>query len=98
MVNGSPRENIESPPRDFPREKPKGNPEGDLQYSPEGVHEYFPLGFIHHDTPKPKAFSQIFILTMYWTSSRARADTAHAPVWPKASCQAEHQARLFLSV
>ena len=35
-----------------------------------------------------KAFSQIFILTMYWTSSRARADTMHAPVWQKASCRA----------
>ena len=39
------------------------SPEGDLQYSPEGLHEYskdLPRGSIHHDTTE--AFPQIFIL------------------------------------
>ena len=44
----------------------------------------FPRGSIHHDTPT--AFSQIFILTMFWTSSRPRANTAHASVRQEA-CQ-----------
>ena len=43
---------------------PKKVPEGDLQYSPEGLHEYsrdLPGRFIHHDTLK--ALPQIFIIT-----------------------------------
>ena len=73
VLNGVPRANIEGPPRDFPRAKPEGNPKGDLQYPPEGLHlvpRGFPRDSIHHDTPK--GFSQIIIITMYWTSSRAR--------------------------
>ena len=75
MVNGVPREvpestqwspweNFEGPLREFPRAKPEGNPEGDLQFSPEGLHEYsrdLRRGSIHHDSPE--GFSQIFILT-----------------------------------
>ena len=51
VLNGVPRENIEGPPRDFPRAKF------------EGLNEYLrdiPRGFIHHD--KPKALPQIFII------------------------------------
>ena len=65
IINGVPGENIEGPLRDFPRAKPEGNPKVDLQYSPDGLHEYsreLPRGSIHHDSPKGS--SQIFILMM----------------------------------
>ena len=90
--NGVLRENIEGPSRDFPRAKPKVNTEEDLQYSPEGLHENsrdLPKGFIHHDSPE--GFSQIFILTMYWTSSRARRRYCAWAGRQEASCQAERR-------
>ena len=87
-----PKENNEGPPRDGAKGKSRGGPS--IQYSPEGLHEYLrniPRGPIHHG--KPKAFSQIFILTVYWNSSCARADTANTSVWQEASSRAERWAR-----
>ena len=64
---------------------PRGaaGPEGDLQYSPEGLHEYsrdLPRGSIHHDTPE--AFPQIFILTylldQFTCTCMAAGPTVHA--------------------
>ena len=57
VLNGVPRENIEGPPRDFPRAKPEGNAKGLNVYSRE-----LPRGSIHHDSPK--GFLQIFLLMM----------------------------------
>ena len=55
--------------------------------NPRGYHgEWSPKGgsreySIHHE--RPEGFSQIFILMMYWTSSCACADTAHASAGKK---------------
>ena len=52
---------------------PREIPRGTFNIRPRDSIEYrggFPRDSIHHETPK--GLSQIIIITMYWTSSRAR--------------------------
>ena len=68
VLNGVPRENSEGPPKGAAR------PDGDLQYSPEGLHEFLrdlPWGSNTHDTSR-LSHRSVFLL-MYWTRSRAPA-------------------------
>ena len=94
VLNEVPRENIEGPLRDFPRTKPKGNPKGDLQYFPEGLHEYskeLPRGSIHHDSSK--GLSQIVILTYVLDQFSCLRQYCKCAGRQEASCRAERRPR-----
>ena len=63
---------------------PKEVPEGDLQYSPDGLHEYsrdLLRGLIYHDSPRVS--HRFSFLRCIGPILVFAADTAHAPVSKK---------------